>query len=77
VCQHDNSRFLLHLLKIGFQPLQLFVADGGHGVQTEVVLSYLVTNQLSIGVGGRYWAMWTQDGQFTCTGCQYRRSGLP
>jgi len=44
-------------------------ADGGHGVQTEVVLSYLVTNQLSIGVGGRYWAMWTQDGQFTCTGC--------
>jgi len=41
----------------------------GHGVQTEVVLSYLLTDQFSIGVGGRYWAMWTTDGQFTCTGC--------
>jgi opacity protein-like surface antigen/outer membrane protease len=44
-------------------------SDSGHGVQTEVLLSYLVTNQFSIGLGGRYWAMWTDGGTFTCTGC--------
>ena len=34
----------------------------GRGVQLESVLSYLVTDRFSVGVGGRYWAMWsTQD----------------
>ena len=40
---------------------------GGAGVQFEGILSYDVTNHLSVGVGGRYWAMWT-GGRFTCTG---------
>jgi opacity protein-like surface antigen/outer membrane protease len=31
----------------------------GEGVQLESILSYLVTDQFSVGVGGRYWAMWT------------------
>jgi opacity protein-like surface antigen/outer membrane protease len=31
----------------------------GRGVQLEGILSYLITDQFSVGVGGRYWAMWT------------------
>jgi hypothetical protein len=41
----------------------------GAGVQIETILSYLVTDNLNVGVGARYWAMWTTDGSFTCTGC--------
>lgn len=33
----------------------------GVGTQLEVMLSYDVTEQISVGVGGRYWAMWTTD----------------
>jgi opacity protein-like surface antigen/outer membrane protease len=41
-------------------PIVYFPAHGeGQGVQTEVLLSYLVTESFSVGVGGRYWAMWT------------------
>ncbi|WBL77742.1 outer membrane beta-barrel protein [Bradyrhizobium xenonodulans] len=32
---------------------------GGGGVQVEGVLSYFLTNNFSVGVGARYWAMWT------------------
>jgi opacity protein-like surface antigen len=31
----------------------------GTGLQFESILSYLITEQFSVGVGGRYWAMWT------------------
>jgi len=41
----------------------------GQGVQLEGILSYYVTDSFSIGVGGRYWGMWTTSGTFTCTGC--------
>ncbi|MCP3460404.1 outer membrane beta-barrel protein [Bradyrhizobium sp. CCGUVB23] len=44
--------------------------NGGGGVQIEGVLSYFITKNVSVGVGGRYWAMWTKsDSQATCTGC--------
>jgi hypothetical protein len=35
----------------------------GHGVgtQLEAMLAYDVTDQLSLGIGARYWAMWTTD----------------
>jgi outer membrane protease len=34
----------------------------GTGLQLESILSYLVTDQFSVGIGGRYWAMWaTKD----------------
>lgn len=33
--------------------------SGGGGVQVEAVLSYFITKNFSVGVGGRYWAMWT------------------
>jgi opacity protein-like surface antigen len=45
------------------------IANAGHGVQAEAILSYLVTSNWTVGVGARYWAMWTTDGTFTCTGC--------
>jgi len=34
-------------------------AGTGTGVQLESILSYLITDQFSLGVGGRYWSMWT------------------
>ncbi len=43
-------------------------ADNGQGVQLEAILSYDFSNWFSLGVGGRYWAIWS-DGNFTCTGC--------
>lgn len=33
--------------------------SGGGGVQVEGVLSYFITNNFSVGVGARYWAMWS------------------
>jgi hypothetical protein len=49
---------------------RIFPASGhGTGVQLEAVLSYLVTDQFTIGVGGRYWAMWTTDAQRYCIDC--------
>ena len=42
----------------------LLSPEDGHGigVQLEAMLSYAVTDALSIGVGGRYWSMWTTSG---------------
>jgi opacity protein-like surface antigen/outer membrane protease len=37
----------------------------GRGVQLEGILSYLVTDRFSLGVGGRYWAMWTTKDAIT------------
>jgi len=44
-----------HLLR------SLIIAEWGtgRGLQLESILSYLITDQFSVGVGGRYWAMWT------------------
>ena len=35
----------------------------GIGVQTQAVLSYDVTDRLSVGLGARYWAMWSTAGE--------------
>ncbi|MGY3611093.1 MULTISPECIES: hypothetical protein [unclassified Bradyrhizobium] len=35
--------------------------SGGSGVQVEAVLSYFITENFSVGIGGRYWAMWTPN----------------
>jgi hypothetical protein len=50
---------------------EIFSASGkGSGVQLEALLSYYVTPQWSVGLGGRYWGMWTTTGQYNCTvGC--------
>ncbi len=34
----------------------------GTGVQLEAILSYALSEELSVGVGGRYWSMWTTSG---------------
>jgi opacity protein-like surface antigen len=38
-------------------------AGNARGLQVEVLLSYYVSPNLSMGVGGRYWGMWTTNGQ--------------
>lgn len=39
-----------------------FPATGtGNGVQGEIMLSYRVFDAVSIGLGGRYWSMWTTN----------------
>ena len=44
-------------------PAALFPFNGtGNGVQAEIVATYNMTEAFSIGVGGRYWAMWTNLG---------------
>lgn len=46
-----------HLLR---DPVDHFAFRGhGQGVQVELILSYDLTEAFSIGIGGRYWAMWT------------------
>jgi opacity protein-like surface antigen len=42
-------------------------ASKGAGVQIEAMLSYFVTSQFSVGLGGRYWALWTNNGQINRT----------
>jgi opacity protein-like surface antigen/outer membrane protease len=37
----------------------------GMGVQLDAILSYAVTPAFNVGVGGRYWAMWTNDNAYT------------
>lgn len=39
------------------------VSGTGNGVQAELMLSYRVFDAFSIGIGGRYWAMWTTTAQ--------------
>jgi opacity protein-like surface antigen len=57
---------------------RIFPASGhGTGIQLEAVLSYLVTDQFTIGVGGRYWAMWTTDAQRYCIDCSAAGSVSP
>lgn len=44
--------------------------NGGGGLQVEGMLSYFLTSNFSVGVGARYWAMWTKKGSdFICSGC--------
>ncbi len=45
----------------------------GHGVQVEAVLSYEVTPHFTIGVGGRYWAVWTTTGSDAFNGVLINR----
>jgi outer membrane protease len=47
-----------HLLR------NLVISEEGHGqgVQADVFLNYYVTDAFSVGVGGRYWALWTTSG---------------
>jgi opacity protein-like surface antigen len=50
-------------------PIVQFPASsrGGQGVQVEALLSYYLTDRFAVGVGGRYWTMWTTNGEFVNT----------
>ncbi len=55
-----------HLFRV---PITFFPQNGsGRGVQTELILTYLVTENLKLGIGGRYWAMWTEGATQSCHG---------
>ena len=55
-----------HLIRA---PFAFFPQDGtGRGVQTELILTYGITESLNVGVGGRYWAMWSTNASQTCHG---------
>jgi hypothetical protein len=41
----------------------------GRGVQLEAFATYNVTANFSVGVGGRYWAMWTTSAEMNKTCC--------
>lgn len=43
----------------------------GTGAQLELLLSYAVTERLRLGVGGRYWTMWTSDGTVDFGGVEF------
>jgi hypothetical protein len=55
----------------------LVIPESGHGqgVQADVFLNYYVTDAFSVGVGGRYWALWTSSGTDTFIGPGF--SGTP
>jgi opacity protein-like surface antigen len=43
--------------------------DGhGQGVQLDLMVSYAVTDRFNLGVGGRYWSMWTTRGELNFGG---------
>jgi opacity protein-like surface antigen len=56
----------------------------GRGVQLEAILSYSPMPNFSVGVGGRYWALWTRNGDDAFNGAavgrddtyRYERFGL-
>jgi opacity protein-like surface antigen len=56
----------------------------GRGVQLEAILSYAPMPNFSVGIGGRYWAMWTRNGDDAFNGVpigrddtyRYERFGL-
>lgn len=57
--QNEDS----HYLRFGLGPLPNFEdkGDEGYGLEVEAFLNYAVSDNLSIGIGGRYWELHTQD----------------
>ncbi len=47
--------------------IHMFEGKDGHGVgaQIEAMISYDITERLSLGIGARYWAMWTTEASMT------------
>lgn len=63
-----------HLLR-DFTTFDDHRGSGGHGVQIEGILSYFITSNFSVGVGGRYWAMWSpRDSEQFATQAEQARS---
>jgi opacity protein-like surface antigen/outer membrane protease len=50
-------------------PVAFYPQSGtSQGVQAELIVTYLLTDSLELGIGGRYWAMWTTTGTQNCYG---------
>jgi opacity protein-like surface antigen/outer membrane protease len=65
----------VHLLREDVPNQTSYEFGKGRGVQVDVSLSYLIAGNLSVGVGGRYVAMWaTQDGYTNLFGGMSRRT---
>ncbi|HML07286.1 MAG TPA: outer membrane beta-barrel protein [Xanthobacteraceae bacterium] len=64
---------------LGWNPVKVFPewSNSGQGVQLDAIMSYAITDQFSFGVGGRYWAMWTQNGEYTLATEYYCGAGCP
>jgi hypothetical protein len=51
------------------EPIAFYPQGGtGRGIQTELSLTYALTDYLNVGVGGRYWAMWSTSTSQSCHG---------
>jgi opacity protein-like surface antigen len=59
-------------------PVAFFPQDGsGRGVQAELTLTYGITDYLNVGIGGRYWAMWSAGATQSCHGgCNLDMAGF-
>lgn len=68
-CPGPTSRAAIIISCAKRPPLVSKHGNGGGGVQVEGLLSYFVTNNISLGVGGRYWAMWTKKEADCGNGC--------
>jgi opacity protein-like surface antigen len=44
--------------------LEHFISGQAGGAQVQALVSYDVTDQLHVGIGGRYWAMWDNAAEF-------------
>ena len=50
-------------------PVAFYPQDGtGRGVQAELILTYRITENLNVGIGGRYWAFWSTNANQSCHG---------
>jgi outer membrane protease len=50
-------------------PVAYYPQDGsGRGVQAELILTYRTAENLNVGVGGRYWALWSTSATQSCHG---------
>ncbi len=54
-----------HLLRTDVTNIWSPEFANGRGAQLEAILSYALTPNLDLGIGGRYWATWATDGAFT------------
>lgn len=54
-----------HLLRTDVTNIWSPEFANGRGVQLEAILSYAVTSNIALGVGGRYWAAWATDDAYT------------
>ena len=50
------------------RPLTFSEGGSGNGVQLDALLSYDITDRLSLGVGGRYWSFKTTDAHYSAGG---------